>query len=96
MEEKYKFVGDLTNMIKRVADDQSADVAIMTSFKIGCVYEGTLHEMRANNKATQLSLKTDKNPRKCPILKAYGTPRHPREANAKRSKSVGGVLNHEY
>ena len=67
-------------MIKHVADDQSADAAIMARFKkrISGIYEKTLNEMRANKKATQLkcnnlkpkSLKTDETPRKCPILKA--------------------------
>ena len=90
----------MTKQIKHVADDQSTDAAIMARVKkrISGINEETLNEMRTNKKATQLkcnnlkpkSLKTDKNPRKCPILKAYGTPRHPREPKAKRSKSVGG------
>ena len=86
-------------MIKHVADDQSADAAIMAKFKkrVSSIYDETLTEMRANKKASQLksntlkrdALHTDANPSKCPIMKAYGTPRHPREPKAKRSKSVG-------
>ena len=87
-------------MIKHVSDDESADAAIMDDFqkRISGIYEETLNKMRANKKATELkcknlklkSLKTDENTRKCPILKAYGTPRHPRETKAKRAKSDGG------
>ena len=33
VEEKYKFVGDLTKMIKHVADNESADAAIMDDFQ---------------------------------------------------------------
>ena len=86
-------------MIKHVADDESADAAIMAKFKRGVnsLYEETLTEMRANTKAIQLksntlktdTLNTDTNPSKCPIMKAYGTPRHPREPKANISKSVG-------
>ena len=62
------------------------------------IYEETLNKMRANKKATELKckslkpkcLKTAEKTRKCPILKAYGTPCHPREAKAKRAKFVGG------
>jgi len=62
------------------------------------IYEETLNKMRANKKAPELKckkwkpnrLKRAQNTRNCPILKAYGTPRHPREAKAKREKSVGG------
>ena len=87
-------------MIKHVADDQSADAAIMAKRKkrISAIYEKILNEMRSNKKASQLkyntlktnTLKTDTNSRKCPILKAYGTPRHQREPKANRSEPVGG------
>ena len=86
-------------MIKHVADDESADAAIMAKFKRGVssLYKETLTEMRTNKKASQLksnTLKTDTlnkdtNPGKCTITKAYSTLCHPREPKAKRSKSVG-------
>jgi hypothetical protein len=100
VDQKYNFVGDLTKMIKHVADDNAADAVIMDEFQKGVsgIYEETLRKMRANKQATELKcqlskpkgLKTAENTRKCPIMKAYGTPRHPREAKAKRAKSAGG------
>ena len=87
-------------MIEHVADDKSADAAIMAKIKRGVssLYKETLTEMRVNKKTSKLksnTLKTDiltidTNPRKCTSMKAYGTPRDPREPKAKRSKSVRG------
>ena len=54
VKEKYEYVGDLTKLIKHLADDQSTDAAIIAKFKkrISGIYEETLNEMRVNKKAS--------------------------------------------
>ena len=100
VKEAYDYVGDLMNMIKHVADNESPKKDTKTYFVRGVtsLYNETLTNMRANKKASKLkynTLKTDTlsrdtNQGKCTSLKAYDTLRDPREPKANRSKSVGG------
>jgi hypothetical protein len=100
VKETYDYVGDLTNMLQHIADNETADTDIMTDFArdLTSAYELALTKTRANKKASKIkskplkthTLSTDPNPGTCASMKAYGTLRDPRELKAKRTKSVGG------